>query len=189
MPPKRKIANISTGGTEDVRPQILSVADHQSVVGEQEIAGFSTPVPRGAFQKDLAQVMEILSVSFFYHTGSTASVGLNYCILSTSIPNGALQGAPVTSANIEQQMADTRIVAAFMELLETPVGTANNVNYPQIYDLRDGVGHGVIIATDTMFLTFGGTPTAAALGVTAKILYRMINVGIMEYVGIVQSQQ
>jgi len=56
------------------------------------------------------------------------------------------------------------------------------------HDLTDGAGHGVLIATDTIMGQLQGTATYA-LNMRARILYRVKNVSILEYVGIVQSQQ
>lgn len=63
------------------------------------------------------------------------------------------------------------------------------------HDLTDGAGHGVLIATDNVWLTAflnGAVPdigTTAALNVYADLLYRFKKVTLQEYVGIVQSQQ
>lgn len=64
-----------------------------------------------------------------------------------------------------------------------------------IHDLTDGAGHGVLIATDSIWLTGfinGAVPdigTTAAVNVYAEILYRFKKVSLQEYIGIVQSQQ
>lgn len=64
-----------------------------------------------------------------------------------------------------------------------------------IHDLTDGAGHGVLIATDNIWLTAfinGAVPdigTTAALNVFCEILYRFKKVTLQEYIGIVQSQQ
>lgn len=64
-----------------------------------------------------------------------------------------------------------------------------------IHDLTDGAGHGVLIATDNVWLTAwlnGAVPdigTTAQLNVYAELLYRFKKVTLQEYIGIVQSQQ
>ena len=191
MPPKRKIANISTGGTEDVRPQILSASFEQSVLGQEQVSTFPTPVPRSSFSKDLAQVMEVLSVAFYFHHPASVPVGFMYAVLATTTPGNAVTLAPVTAARARLQVADNRVIAAAMENIDNAgaPGTGSiGVAYPNFVDLRDGVGHGVLVGVDTLFLVQGALATASAIAVTVKIVYRMINVGIMEYVGIVQSQ-
>ena len=192
MAPKRKIANISTGGTEDVRPQILPLSEEQAILGEESVFTFQTPVPRSAFSKDLAQVMEVLSVLFYFNHPATVPVGFMYAVLSTAIPGNAITGTVVTAARARTQIADPRVIACAMENIDNAgaPGTGSiGVAYPNMVDLRDGAGHGVLVAVDQMVFTIGALATASAIAVTVKILYRMINVGVMEYVGIVQSQQ
>ena len=56
-------------------------------------------------------------------------------------------------------------------------------------DTSDGQGNGILVATDRIVLITGDVG-GAIVGTTAcKILYKTIEVGIQEYVGIVQSQQ
>lgn len=65
------------------------------------------------------------------------------------------------------------------------------------HDLTDGAGHGVLVATDNVFLTLQtalssiiGTSVGGITGVAeCAILYRFKEVGLAEYIGIVQSQQ
>lgn len=66
------------------------------------------------------------------------------------------------------------------------------------HDLTDGAGHGVLVATDNIFLTLqtAATVVGASATITAAtgfgecaILYRFKEVGLAEYIGIVQSQQ
>lgn len=71
---------------------------------------------------------------------------------------------------------------------------ADSVEY---HDLTDGAGHGVLIATDNIFLNVQVTNaafnnvTADAISATfnCDILYRFKEVKLQEYIGIVQSQQ
>jgi hypothetical protein len=58
----------------------------------------------------------------------------------------------------------------------------------QVLDLTDGAGHGLLIATDNIFMTVYSTNTGVANEVGCKILYRWKNVSVEEYIGIVQSQ-
>jgi len=55
--------------------------------------------------------------------------------------------------------------------------------------LTDNMGNGILIATDRIFVVGGSFGSALVARATCKILYRQTNVGVMEYIGIVQSQQ
>lgn len=58
-----------------------------------------------------------------------------------------------------------------------------------VIDMTDGAGHGFLIATDNLFAQVQSSGTGAAQAVAFKIYYRWKNVGLAEYIGIVQSQQ
>lgn len=56
-------------------------------------------------------------------------------------------------------------------------------------DLTDGAGHGIIVATDNIYVTLFSAGTGVAAEVDVKIMYRFKNVALAEYIGVVQSQQ
>lgn len=66
-----------------------------------------------------------------------------------------------------------------------------------IHDLTDGAGHGILIATDNIFLVVQGLLTSYGAATTgaiqafaqADLIYRFKEVALAEYIGIVQSQQ
>jgi hypothetical protein len=65
-----------------------------------------------------------------------------------------------------------------------------------IHDLTDGAGHGILVATDNIWLTGqlivaapGGISVIASGVVFCDIFYRFKKVTLQEYIGIVQSQQ
>lgn len=63
---------------------------------------------------------------------------------------------------------------------------------PTIYredDLTDGAGHGVLIATDSIYCNLQSVVTGILNDVVVKIGYRWKEVALVEYIGIVQSQQ
>lgn len=65
------------------------------------------------------------------------------------------------------------------------------------HDLTDGAGHGLLVATDNIFLSvqttniaFVGESADSIVGfVAADLIYRFKEVALAEYIGIVQSQQ
>ena len=59
----------------------------------------------------------------------------------------------------------------------------------QVIDLTDGTGHGILIATDNIYVTCSESGYAAAHPIAFKLLYRLKTVSLSEYVGMVQSQQ
>jgi len=57
------------------------------------------------------------------------------------------------------------------------------------FDLTDSAGHGILIATDQLFLLMTSNGTLALNTGGCKLDYRFKNVALEEYIGIVQSQQ
>src|SRR3546814_10822105 len=56
------------------------------------------------------------------------------------------------------------------------------------FDLTDGSGRGILVATDSLYLNLNTVNTGRINYVHAKIIYRLKNVTLQEYVGIVQSR-
>jgi hypothetical protein len=75
----------------------------------------------------------------------------------------------------------------------TAGGTYTSTYNPvQMWDQDDGAGHGVLVATDKMFVQYqlvANTTVPTSNNLAFKMLYRFKSVGVEEYVGIVQSQQ
>lgn len=59
----------------------------------------------------------------------------------------------------------------------------------QTVDLTDGQGHGVLIATDNIYVCGSASGYQNVQTISFKILYRLKTVSLSEYVGMVQSQQ
>lgn len=55
--------------------------------------------------------------------------------------------------------------------------------------MTDGAGHGVLVATDKIYMLTASLAATGAQEAIVKILYRLVDVGLEEYIGIVQSQQ
>lgn len=56
-------------------------------------------------------------------------------------------------------------------------------------DFTDNAGNGILIATDNLYMCIGSENTGGSDDMTWKLLYRFRTVPVIEYVGIVQSQQ
>ena len=67
-------------------------------------------------------------------------------------------------------------------------GTAVSI-MPISVDMTDNNGNGILIGTDKLFIVGGAVGDSTAGNTICKMLYRLVNVGITEYVGIIQSQQ
>lgn len=61
---------------------------------------------------------------------------------------------------------------------------------PTLYDLTDGAGHGMLVATDFLYLGVNVVNWVATTlaSFDCRIMYRFKEVSLVEYIGIVQSQ-
>jgi len=62
-------------------------------------------------------------------------------------------------------------------------------NDVQEWDFTDGAGHGILVASDNIFIQANTAGWTAAAAFTFKLSYRFKRVSLIEYIGIVQSQQ
>lgn len=182
--PKRSSSTSLTGGTGDVNPQVFVVQVSQPAADTTATQGIPLPVPRYPGNSGRAIVMEILKVTFMVGdmaaTAGTAQAIVG--VLSTRVPNTTSQTtARFDTANIAQFRTDFIFATAagfqWVELCDIQ------------RDLTDSAGHGLLVGTDNIFLTCISAGTASANVLGCRIEYRLKEVGLAEYIGIVQSQQ
>ena len=186
MSKRRRTGDVAslTGGTGDVNPQILTLSIEQSAADTSTEAQFNLPVPRAATGgQNTAVVFEILKVLWIWTTisdpDSDTTVG---GVLSTrSEINQAL-------FNPAAQDSGTFIANAYEQNFKSAVGIVDTFK-AMMFDMTDGAGHGLLVGTDSIYASIYSTATGSSQGFIAKIFYRLKNVGVFEYVGIVQSQQ
>lgn len=192
--PKRAKSDSLTGGSLDVNPQWFGMQVQQTGTDLTTTAQIPIPIQR-LKDGDRSQVMEILKIewdlpAFLPNSTSTLSVAL---FLTTKDP--ALQSTSVPLTTFNKLRVQGSTVDYFNRTVATSATFVGDIQYdePIIHDFTDGAGHGLLVATDTLFLTIMSEIGASgATGATSngmcKVLYRWKNVGIQEYVGIVQSQ-
>lgn len=185
---KRPRRDQLTGGSGDVSPQWLSCPTATQSAADttttQEVVLPVTRMPGTA----KVTVLEFLKFAV-YHTGlpvlasATETLDTLTVVLSTS-----------TGGTTNLAFNDSRVIG-YMEKLVRGAFTATGTYYshappnPYIMDLTDGAGHGILVATDSVFLQVQSIATGNSNTANCKILYRFKEVALMEYLGIVQSQQ
>lgn len=172
-----------TGGTGDLKPQIWTIDTTQDTAATEIIESHATPVPRfGGATRTKAAVMEILKV-YFYTEANTA---IN---ADTTVQATVHTSEPTAGNNFPTNVARPACFAGInlSKQFETS-GVGYNV-LPLTVDLTDSAGNGFLVATDRIWTVFNTAGLSAVEELTIKLLYRLVSVGITEYVGIVQSQQ
>lgn len=172
------------GGSGDVNPQYMNLAAVQPAA--DTFAQVQYPVPIQRLQNSgRAQVMEVLKVFFQCSNIGNSAPGYTSATQSTilttkSFPSPVGLAEPTCFASFEKSSQ-----SAF-----TAAGTFKaDQEEPYVFDCTDGAGHGVLIASDNIFIQLSSGNTGAVQSAQVKILYRWKDVSITEYVGIVQSQQ
>lgn len=185
--PRKRTGDILTGGTHDVNPQFLTFSVAQSVNDTTVEKQYQVPVPRFSQEGGRAIVMEVLRVWFKFNPFQTIGAGLTFQSITGTITTKSHGGAGVDygSTDIVWQNGKN-MYAAF-----TAAGSAIAVNNQtvEVQDLTDSAGHGLIVATDNIFVTIESAATSAKNYIEGKIEYRFKEVSLAEYIGIVQSQQ
>jgi hypothetical protein len=171
--------NMLTGGTKDVKPQILAFAVTQSGADATTTQAQPLPVLRNfsSGNGSRAQLIEVLKVQFTMplsaEVDSSSSVYLSTKNFGTTATNAA---DPSVFAHTRRQLIITTSGQSYFDLT-------------QYVDLTDGNGNGVLIATDNIYLQLQSATTSLTNSCICRILYRMYGASVTEYVGIVQGQQ
>lgn len=179
-----------TGGTGDVKPQYLTVGTSTpSAVDDYSVSQINLPIPRFSGQdKDTATVFELLSVDWYLglsDIGDTSAT--HWAFLTTN--STRVETETATSADLELDALDPLAIA--LSFRHRGFITTGGVVFqgPFHVDTTDGDGNGILIATDRIFLVGAAFNNTVVSRTIAKLKYRQTNVGVMEYIGIVQAQQ
>lgn len=188
MPAKRKYSDI-TGGTGDVNPQTLLLAVTQSAPDTVATFGLPLPIPRYPNQNGRSIVMELLSIEFNRVVLNAPAPGsINWYQNLTTNP-AAPTGATFV-ATVGSQLNDPRVISDWNTQLDTGAALSSIViNNDYIQDLTDEAGHGILVATDNIYMNLITVATGVANSGYCRITYRFKEVSLQEYIGIVQSQQ
>jgi len=180
-----------TGGTGDVNPQWFLCTDFD--LGSS-FATTSVPIPIQRLNGNRggsAQVMEVLKCEL--SSGAAVTLTLSASAVNTLDVYLSTRSFGTTEPNSSDH--DGNIIADW-HWKTSLQGTAANVygpsiQFPMTIDLTDGAGHGLLVATDTVYVGAIQTGTNAPItgNLVVRLLYRWKNVSIQEYIGIVQSQK
>lgn len=177
-----------TGGTGDIKPQQWTIHTGEPAAGDDyAVNQVPLPVPRFGTMKTKATVFEILKVLWYPAVDSGDTVVTDFCYLTTS--TARTQDEASSTGTMIADLLDPRTFAFCIWNSNITTSGGRGKPMPFTVDLTDNNGNGYLIATDQIFAVSGNVGGASPADSFAKIIYRLVNVGITEYVGIVQSQQ
>lgn len=174
-----------TGGSKDVNPQWMTLSATQTAA--DTFTQVQTQIPIQRLQNaGRAQVMEVLKIIFmsgaFPVAGAAQNIMEYQAALTTKTFAAAVTWAEPTCFAIYNKSRTASFTAA-------GTGMEGFEFEPYTVDMTDGAGHGILIASDNIFLQVSSAATGQVNASQIKIIYRWKDVSIQEYVGIVQSQQ
>lgn len=177
--PKRS-RDLLTGGTGDVNPQWFKMKLTQITVDFSTTGTFPLPVQRLP-NSGRAQVMEILKIYMIWTNGVRTVNGFTRSIQVSTSPSGL-------TASTSTILTDGRTIFYFKHDLPSNALDWNTEAPNKLYDVTDGAGHGILVATDSLSMMLTSSNTGSINEVGIWLLYRWKDVSLPEYVGIVQSQ-
>jgi hypothetical protein len=185
---KRARSDSLTGGTKDVNPQFMSgkvTCSAANTFTEVQIAlPVARPITGGTQKTTIVEILKIFAdfANLDLDAAAATQRSQQFAVTTTT------QGSSIFTLDNPRciMILDHTVRNAF-----TAAGSAalDIKNMPLMADLTDGAGHGVLVGTDSIFLGFDTNGFTAAVSVFWKILYRFKDVSLVEYIGIVQSQQ
>lgn len=181
MSKKRRGGDELTGGTGDVNPQFLSMQITQTSNNSRIVVPITVPLDRYHINGQKVGAIEILKI--FVDIADTALPLAAGQFIAMQLATVNFPGA----ANLAT--GDPRVILTASYTCQLITSGADVFDAPLVYDFTDGAGHGIIMAVDTMYLSLiTGTSWGGVATGSVKILYRYKNIGLSEYLGIVQSQ-
>lgn len=170
-----------TGGTGDVNPQIWKI--QVTTVGVNATTNkVALPVQR-LRNSNKSMTMELLQVKYDVNITTPSHTHHVFFGLST-------QTLPVTNtvSVIDNTIIDYNKILAGSGTYGAGPSTLRILSNQFVTDFTDKAAHGVLVATDGLGVWVMQSDAAVGgVTVTAYIYYRWKNVGLKEYIGIVQS--
>ena len=189
VPATKRNMGSRTGGTGDVKPQILTLGTQKAAAADDYItAQIPLPVPRFGFSKAKATIFELLWVDWYLAMEDFDDpLSVNWAWLSTVQTRTTADTSNL--ATLAEDILNPRAFAFAIEGSHFITSGASTHLAPIHIDLNDNNGNGMLVATDRLQITGGNQGGSAGSSYTCKVGYRLVNVGVQEYVGIIQSQQ
>ena len=184
---KKRPGESLTGGTGDVNPQFLHGQVVQTGADATTTTTFAMPIMKVQSGGSHATIIELLKVFVDFPTfpgAAAAQAVMDMSLDFTTISFGT------TAINFNEPNLFARAALEAHNSF-TAAGSMYSGPYPGVVavDVTDGAGHGILIATDNIFAQARSTATGNTNTIRFKLLYRFKKVGLLEYIGIVQSQQ
>jgi hypothetical protein len=177
---------MSSRGRRDQYPQTFLVDLTQPSVDGAILATVNLPVPRIP-TANKATILEISAIEYYFPiwvpsitTGQTSHLMV---IVSTDERTiDMTDPVPYISNGHTIDAVDLHIHPG------TAAAPLSSAIFPLRHELETKDGHGVLVATDRLFISLDTINFPTATKAVVKVYYRYVEVSVQEYVGIIQSQ-
>jgi len=177
-----------TGGTGDIKPQFMTMAGAVAgAVDDYRVDVFQIPVVRPRGKNESATIMEMLSLDWYLSVENIGDAAFTEAAFLTQ-NTARTSGDTATVGSFAADVGDPRTLG--MVILNQTLTTSGSMSqvYPIHVDLTDSNGNGILWGNDTITMVSGAVANATAGATICKLKYRWVNVGLVEFLGIVQSQ-
>ncbi len=162
---------------KDVYPQFMSFSTTMSATDTTTSERVQMPIARRPGAKKVT-VIEVLSVSIDIAGDTFAAGDISTVLLSFRDP-GEVAVPTFSDPNVWFfYNSNTVVTTSGLAFVQMP--------WKNRYDT--GGGKGFLIATDSIFTQVSSASQAGPLTAHFKVLYRFVEVGLQEYIGIIQQQ-
>jgi len=186
--PAKKRTRVTRTATKDAYPQFITgTSGATGAVDDYRVGAISLPISKTPVQSGRAQVLEILKVFWYIGIENHAdAAGEMFAFLSTAQHRDS--GNTSTRATLAADLEDPFTFAIALRQVNLTTSGAMAFDEPIVIDCTDGNGNGILIAADRLYVHHGDISGSTASRSVCKILYRITTVPMIEYLGIVQSQ-
>lgn len=169
----------------DKYPDFFDCVAFQSSAGEPIDTNVSVPILRTPVSGGKAWVVEILWTELYY----TWLASMGTTVTNTIIV--AWDTVPHVHADIYANFIDQGFMGSFK--VSWPANPATPISYakhnvPHIQNFTEQQGHGVLVATDKIYVAARTDGLQNPGGFRLRFYFRHAQVGMNEFIGIVQSQ-
>jgi len=152
----RRSRDTLTGGTKDVNPQFMNLVVTQTAADVFHQAAFPIPIQR-LQNTGRAQVMEVLKVIWGLQEISGGTNVLKLIAVAGTLTTKSMTAGP--------QLVEPTCFSQYSKSSTLDIGVAGSpMEYgaeiePFVWDCTDGAGHGILIASDNIYIQIASYQT------------------------------
>jgi len=167
-----------TGGTKDVNPQFLRGSLSQVTANVFAEVQIPIPVLRTNIGNNKAQVIEILGVHWEISRSPGLIDAVTFEIQLTTASQSIIIG-----------LGDPDVFFRYGHSIDFITGGSEVLTKLVGYTpLNDGAGHGIIVASPSIFLGLDTANVATLESASVAVMYRFKNIGLTEFIGLTIAQ-